>query len=136
MDPQNRVLLEQAVVALADAAACAGASLAGTKTGVYVGCMYQEYMQVPWFAVSKHAEHATGGMLQTASRYIRVWAWEPPRCADSVMTLPSTSIGRTHAQPSDDQQSRRNSTAPSCRALHVWTLHLTFLLLHSRCTTT
>ena len=47
MDPQNRVMLEQAASALADAAACAGAGLAGTKTAVYVGCMYQEYMQVP-----------------------------------------------------------------------------------------
>jgi len=46
MDPQNRVLLEQSAVALTDAAACAGAGLGGTKTGVYVGCMYQEYMQV------------------------------------------------------------------------------------------
>ena len=46
MDPQNRVLLEQSAGALADAAACAGAGLGGTKTGVYVGCMYQEYMQV------------------------------------------------------------------------------------------
>ena len=46
MDPQNRVLLEQCAVALADAAACAGDGMSGTKTGVYVGCMYQEYMQV------------------------------------------------------------------------------------------
>ena len=46
MDPQNRVLLEQSAVALTDAAACVGAGLGGTKTGVYVGCMYQEYMQV------------------------------------------------------------------------------------------
>ena len=45
MDPQNRVLLEQSSLALTDAAACAGAGLGGTKTGVYVGCMYQEYMQ-------------------------------------------------------------------------------------------
>ncbi|KAK9803914.1 hypothetical protein WJX72_004698 [[Myrmecia] bisecta] len=47
MDPQNRILLEQAHLALADAAADVG-SLADTKTGVYVGCMYQEYTQLQY----------------------------------------------------------------------------------------
>ena len=40
MDPQNRVLLEQAAMALADAAPATG-PLADTRTGVYIGCMYQ-----------------------------------------------------------------------------------------------
>lgn len=40
MDPQNRVLLEQAALALADAAPATG-SLTDTRTGVYIGCMYQ-----------------------------------------------------------------------------------------------
>ena len=45
MDPQNRILLEQSALALGDASASVG-SLADSKTGVYVGCMYQEYTQV------------------------------------------------------------------------------------------
>ena len=40
MDPQNRILLEQAALALADAAPATG-PLADTCTGVYIGCMYQ-----------------------------------------------------------------------------------------------
>lgn len=40
MDPQNRVLLEQAALALSDAAAVVG-TLTDTRTGVYIGCMYQ-----------------------------------------------------------------------------------------------
>ena len=40
MDPQNRLLLEQTFVALGEAQPRIG-SLADTKTGVYVGCMYQ-----------------------------------------------------------------------------------------------
>ena len=56
MDPQNRLLLEQSAAALAEAAACTGAGLGGTKTGVYVGCMYQEYMQAcnPRFSRKLH----------------------------------------------------------------------------------
>ena len=45
MDPQNRLLLEQSALALADAS-CSVSSLTDSKTGVYVGCMYQEYVQV------------------------------------------------------------------------------------------
>ena len=45
MDPQNRLLLEQSALALADAS-CSVDSLNDSKTGVYVGCMYQEYIQV------------------------------------------------------------------------------------------
>ena len=45
MDPQNRILLEQAHLALAHARANVG-SLADTRTGVYVGCMYQEFTQL------------------------------------------------------------------------------------------
>ncbi len=44
MDPQNRVLLEQAALALADAAPVTG-PLTDTRTGVYIGCMYQ--VQLP-----------------------------------------------------------------------------------------
>ena len=40
MDPQNRLLLEQTHVALSNAHSHVG-TLADTKTGVYVGCMYQ-----------------------------------------------------------------------------------------------
>ena len=47
MDPQNRILLEQAQLALADAGASLG-SLTDTKTGVYVGCMYQEFTQLQY----------------------------------------------------------------------------------------
>ena len=46
MDPQNRILLEQAHLALADARAANLGSLADTRTGVYVGCMYQEFTQL------------------------------------------------------------------------------------------
>jgi len=45
MDPQLRILLEQTWAALRGA----GAALArppGARTGVYVGCMYQEYTQL------------------------------------------------------------------------------------------
>ena len=45
MDPQQRLLLEQTSTALTDASSVVG-SLADTKTGVYVGCMYQEYTQM------------------------------------------------------------------------------------------
>lgn len=47
MDPQNRHLLEQTHVALGDAHANIG-SLVDTRTGVYVGCMYQEYTQLQY----------------------------------------------------------------------------------------
>ncbi len=40
MDPQNRILLEQSALALTDAAPATG-PLADTRTGVYIGCMYQ-----------------------------------------------------------------------------------------------
>ncbi len=45
MDPQLRILLEQTWAALRGA----GAALArppGARTGIYVGCMYQEYTQL------------------------------------------------------------------------------------------
>ena len=45
MDPQNRHLLEQTHVALGDAHALVG-TLTDTRTGVYVGCMYQEFTQL------------------------------------------------------------------------------------------
>ena len=44
MDPQIRHLLEQTHVALGEAHAKIG-SLIDTRTGVYVGCMYQEFTQ-------------------------------------------------------------------------------------------
>ncbi len=47
MDPQNRILLEKTHLALADAHANVG-SLADTRTGVYVGCMYQEFTQLQY----------------------------------------------------------------------------------------
>ena len=43
MDPQNRILLEQTFLAVSEAAHAAGA-LAETRTGVYMGCMYQVLM--------------------------------------------------------------------------------------------
>ncbi|KAK9841828.1 hypothetical protein WJX81_005875 [Elliptochloris bilobata] len=42
MDPQQRLLLETAAGALADA----GGGPGGSAVGVYVGCMYQEYVDV------------------------------------------------------------------------------------------
>jgi len=45
MDPQQRLLLEQTSFALEEASTVVG-SLAETKTGVYAGCMYQEYTQL------------------------------------------------------------------------------------------
>ena len=45
MDPQQRLLLEQTSTALEGSQAMVG-SLTDTKTGVYVGCMYQEYTQL------------------------------------------------------------------------------------------
>ena len=47
MDPQNRILLEQTHLALQDAKPSVG-SLTDTKTGVYVGCMYQEFTQLQY----------------------------------------------------------------------------------------
>lgn len=52
MDPQNRILLEQSALALEDASASVG-SFADSKTGVYVGCMYQEYTQVQHNSILK-----------------------------------------------------------------------------------
>lgn len=45
MDPQGRVLLEQAGLALADAGARLGEPV-GARTGVYVGVMHMEYIQL------------------------------------------------------------------------------------------
>lgn len=45
MDPQNRMLLEQSFIALRDAEQIIG-PLAERRTGVYVGCMYQEFTQL------------------------------------------------------------------------------------------
>lgn len=47
MDPQNRLLLEEAHLALGDAHINVG-SLTDTRTGVYVGCMYQEFTQLQY----------------------------------------------------------------------------------------
>ena len=47
MDPQNRVLLEQSFAALTEAQTELG-GLAETRTGVYVGCMYQEFTQLQY----------------------------------------------------------------------------------------
>lgn len=47
MDPQNRILLEQSFTALHDAQDLVG-NLAETRTGVYVGCMYQEFTQLQY----------------------------------------------------------------------------------------
>lgn len=47
MDPQSRILLEQSWMALSDAQAVLG-SLVDTQTGVYVGCMYQEFTQLQY----------------------------------------------------------------------------------------
>ncbi len=47
MDPQNRILLEQSFVALSEAQGVLG-GLAETRTGVYVGCMYQEFTQLQY----------------------------------------------------------------------------------------
>jgi acyl transferase domain-containing protein len=45
MDPQCRIMLEETLTALTAAEESKG-SLANTKTGVYVGSMYQEYVDV------------------------------------------------------------------------------------------
>lgn len=45
MDPQGRVLLEQTGLALADAGARLGEPV-DAKTGVYVGVMHMEYIQL------------------------------------------------------------------------------------------
>ena len=47
MDPQNRILLEQSFAALSEAQSQTG-SLVETRTGVYVGCMYQEFTQLQY----------------------------------------------------------------------------------------
>jgi acyl transferase domain-containing protein len=54
MDPQTRVLLEEAHVALSRAEAATG-PLADTRTGVYLGCMYQEYIQL----MTEHGHRVT-----------------------------------------------------------------------------
>lgn len=62
MDPQNRVLLEQAALALGDAAPATG-PLQDTPTGVYIGCMYQVFDStkgnLPPSALSRHLCHLT-----------------------------------------------------------------------------
>jgi acyl transferase domain-containing protein len=45
MDPQVRVLLEEIASVMADVESKIG-SLTDTKTGVYIGCMYQEFVQL------------------------------------------------------------------------------------------
>lgn len=45
MDPQHRLLLEETHSALADAAPSL-ADISGNLTGVYLGCMYHEYIDV------------------------------------------------------------------------------------------
>ena len=47
MDPQIRLLLEQTQVAMVGADINVG-SLMDTQTGVYVGCMYQEFTQLQY----------------------------------------------------------------------------------------
>lgn len=47
MDPQNRILLEQSFEAISEAQTDLG-DLAETRTGVYVGCMYQEFTQLQY----------------------------------------------------------------------------------------
>lgn len=47
MDPQNRILLEQSFAALSEAQSQTG-SLVESRTGVYVGCMYQEFTQLQY----------------------------------------------------------------------------------------
>ncbi len=47
MDPQNRLLLEEAHLALSDAHINIG-RFTDTRTGVYVGCMYQEFTQLQY----------------------------------------------------------------------------------------
>ena len=47
MDPQSRILLEESFKAISDAQAGFG-SLVDTRTGVYVGCMYQEFTQLQY----------------------------------------------------------------------------------------
>ena len=46
MDPQSRILLEEAHEALSAAHALTPGTLGGGSTGTYVGCMYQEYADV------------------------------------------------------------------------------------------
>ena len=63
MDPQNRVLLEQAALALGDAAPATG-RLQDTPTGVYIGCMYQvldstersALARLPWLLIKLRCE--------------------------------------------------------------------------------
>jgi 3-oxoacyl-(acyl-carrier-protein) synthase/acyl carrier protein len=59
-DPQQRLLLEEAHAALGRAASTPG-GFAGTDTGVYVGCMYQEYAAVLADSGSKLSTAAATG---------------------------------------------------------------------------
>jgi acyl transferase domain-containing protein len=45
MDPQTRVMLEEVVLVASEVEAETGAWLSDT-TGVYIGCMYQEYVML------------------------------------------------------------------------------------------
>ena len=62
---QARILLEEAGTALTEAEGPGGLGpLSGTETGVYVGCMYQEYTDVLAAAGGKlSAATATGNSL-------------------------------------------------------------------------
>ncbi|EFN51778.1 hypothetical protein CHLNCDRAFT_27430, partial [Chlorella variabilis] len=60
IDPQQRLLLEESHACLMDGRPATG-SLFGTETGVYVGCMYQEYTDVLSSAGTKLSAAAATG---------------------------------------------------------------------------
>lgn len=45
MDPQQRIMIEQTFEAMSTAHLAPDTNNAQTQTGVYIGCMFQEYLQ-------------------------------------------------------------------------------------------
>lgn len=101
MDPQNRVLLEQAALALGDAAPATG-PLQDTPTGVYIGCMYQVSSSTG--AVGPHTEYPDTTSL--SSDYLQVLDWSD-ECTHEVLTPTATGVPAAALQPGPQDHRHR-----------------------------
>ena len=110
MDPQNRILLEQSFMALSEAQAQIG-ELAETRTGVYVGCMYQEFTQLQYnLGYSISPAIATGnGISYLVGRISYAFGLQGP-CASTDTACSSSLVALDMAHKVDHQ--------PSCSGLH------------------
>lgn len=94
MDPQQRILLEEVCLALHDARE--SCTLLDQKTGIYVGCMYQEYTQLQYnFGVKIHPAVVTGnGISYLVGRVAYTFGFSGP--AVSTDTACSSSLVACH----------------------------------------